>query len=176
MCTQEAFQAQRAQLVQQLISGSLEGFESILDWLLAWGVLSWEEYEGLRLLGQPLSQLARHLLDTVWKKGAWGCEQLIAALQKAQTHSKAPELPDSWNLHSPCHDLQSHRPVIIRRLYSHVDDVLERAQEQGFVSKYECDEIRLPILTSSQRVRHFRFDLQDPEEEGCLVTLTHCPL
>lgn len=172
MCTQEAFQAQRAQLVQQLISGSLEGFESILDWLLAWGVLSWEEYESLRVLGQPLSQLARHLLDTVWKKGAWGCEQLITALQKAQTHGKAPELPDSWNLHSPCHDLQSHRPAIIRRLYSHVDDVLERAQEQGFVSKYECDEIRLPVLTSSQRARRL-LDLATVKSNGLAAFLLH---
>ena len=158
MCTQEALQAQRSQLVGLLVSGSLEGFESILDWLLSWEVLSWEDYEGLSLLGQPLSQLARRLLDTVWKKGAWGCEQLIAAVREAQTGCQAPELSCRWDPHSPhpAHALQSHRPAIVRRLYSHVEGVLDLAQERGFISRYECDEIRLPVFTSSQRVRHFR--------------------
>lgn len=157
MCTQEAFQAQRSQLVGLLVSGSLEGFESVLDWLLSWDVLSWEDYESLSLVGQPLSHLARHLLDTVWKKGAWGCEQLVAAVREAQADSQSPELPGHWDPHSPqpAQDLQSHRPAIVRRLYSHVEGVLDLAHERGFISRYECDEIRLPIFTSSQRVRHF---------------------
>uniref|UniRef100_A0A8D0MW59 Nucleotide binding oligomerization domain containing 2 n=1 Tax=Sus scrofa TaxID=9823 RepID=A0A8D0MW59_PIG len=153
MCAQEAFQAQRSQLVELLVSGSLEGFESILDWLLSWDVLSWEDYEGLSLLGQPLSHLARRLLDTVWSKGTWGCEQLVAAVREAQADSQPSELPGCWNPHSPhpARDLQSHRPAVVRRLYSHVDSVLERTQEQGFISRYECDEIRRPIFTSCQR-------------------------
>lgn len=157
MCAQEAFQAQRSQLVELLVSGSLEGFESILDWLLSWEVLSWEDYEGLSLLGQPLSHLARRLLDTVWNKGTWGCEQLIAAVQEAQADSQSPKLCDHWDPHSPhpAQDLRSHRPAIVRRLYSHVEGVLDLAKERGFISLYECDEIRLPIFTSSQRVRHF---------------------
>ncbi|XP_019499238.1 PREDICTED: nucleotide-binding oligomerization domain-containing protein 2 isoform X2 [Hipposideros armiger] len=155
MCTQEAFQAQRSQLVELLVSGSLEGFESVLDWLLSWEVLSWEDYEGLSLLGQPLSHLARRLLDTVWRKGAWGCEQLIAAVQEARADSQSPKLCDHWDPHSPhsAQDLQSHRPAIVRRLYSHVEGVLDLAKERGFISPYECDEIRLPIFTSSQRAR-----------------------
>uniref|UniRef100_A0ABI7W6H2 Nucleotide binding oligomerization domain containing 2 n=1 Tax=Felis catus TaxID=9685 RepID=A0ABI7W6H2_FELCA len=178
MCTQEALQAQRSQLVGLLVSGSLEGFESILDWLLSWEVLSWEDYEGLSLLGQPLSQLARRLLDTVWKKGAWGCEQLIAAVREAQTGCQAPELSCRWDPHSPhpAHDLQSHRPAIVRRLYSHVEGVLDLAQERGFISRYECDEIRLPVFTSSQRVRHFRFGRSEFIGKECLVTETKLPL
>lgn len=154
MCTQEAFQAQRGQLVGLLVSGSLEGFESILDWLLSWEVLSWEDYEGLSLLGQPLSHLARRLLDTVWNKGTWGCEQLIAAIQEAQTDYQARELSSCWDPHSPhpARDLQSHRPAIVRRLHGHVEGVLDLAWEHGFISQYECDEIRLPIFTSSQRM------------------------
>lgn len=157
MCSQEAFQAQRSQLVGLLVSGSLEGFESILDWLLSWEVLSWEEYEGLSLLGQPLSHLARRLLDTVWNKGAWGCEQLLTAVQEARADSQSPALGGHWDSHSarPARDLQRHRPAIVRRLYGHVEGVLDLAQVQGFISPYECDEIRLPIFTSSQRVRHF---------------------
>jgi hypothetical protein len=34
-----------------------------------------------------------------------------------------------------------------------VEAVLDLAREQGFLSQYECDEVRLPIFTSSQRVR-----------------------
>ncbi|XP_039736777.1 nucleotide-binding oligomerization domain-containing protein 2 isoform X2 [Pteropus medius] len=155
MCAQEAFQAQRSQLVGLLVSGSLEGFESVLDWLLSWDVLSWEDYEGLSVLGQPLSHLARRLLDTVWNKGAWACEQLLAAVQETRADSRSSKLHGHWDPHSshPVRDLRSHRPAIVRRLYSHVEGVLDRAQERGFVSPYECDEIRLPVFTSSQRAR-----------------------
>ncbi|XP_058383772.1 nucleotide-binding oligomerization domain-containing protein 2 isoform X2 [Diceros bicornis minor] len=172
MCTQEAFQAQRSQLVGLLVSGSLEGFESVLDWLLSWEVLSREDYETLSLLGQPLSHLARCLLDTVWKKGAWGCEQLIAAVQEAQADSQSPELPCGWDPHSahPARDLQSHRPAIVRRLYSHVEGVLDLAHERGFVSRYECDEIRLPIFTSSQRARRL-LDLATVKANGLAAFL-----
>lgn len=168
MCTQEAFQAQRSQLVGLLVSGSLEGFESVLDWLLSWDVLSWEDYEGLSVLGLPLSHLARRLLDTVWNKGAWACEQLLAAVQEARADGPLPELRGHWDPHSshPARDLQSHRPAIVRRLCSHVEGVLDRAQERGFVSPYECDEIRLPVFTPSQRVRPFRPESSESSGNG----------
>ncbi|ELW61536.1 Nucleotide-binding oligomerization domain-containing protein 2 [Tupaia chinensis] len=172
MCSPEAFQAQRSQLVGLLVSGSLEGFESILDWLLSWEVLSWEDYEGLSLLGQPLSHLARRLLDTIWKKGTWGCQKLIAAIQEAQNNSQSPELHDRWDPDSlqPTGDLLSHRPALVRRLYSHVEGVLDLVQEQGFVSPYECDEIRLPIFTSSQRARRL-LDLATVKANGLAAFL-----
>uniref|UniRef100_A0A452TIG4 Nucleotide-binding oligomerization domain-containing protein 2 n=1 Tax=Ursus maritimus TaxID=29073 RepID=A0A452TIG4_URSMA len=172
MCTQDAFQAQRSQLVGLLVSGSLEGFESVLDWLLSWEVLSWEDYEGLSLPGQPLSRLARRLLDTVWNKGTWGCEQLVAAVREAQTDCQAPELSSCWDPHSPhpARDLQSHRPAIVRRLYSHVEGVLDLAWEHGFISQYECDEIRLPIFTSSQRARRL-LDLATVKANGLAAFL-----
>lgn len=150
-----------------LVSGSLEGFESILDWLLSWDVLSWEDYEGLHLPGQPLSHSARRLLDTVWNKGDWGCQKLLEAIQEAQANSHTLELHDSWDTHSlhPTRDLQSHRPAIVRELYNHVEAVLELAREKGFLSQYECDEIRLPIFTSSQRVSRGLCQ-QDPQEHA----------
>ncbi|XP_014383884.1 PREDICTED: nucleotide-binding oligomerization domain-containing protein 2 [Myotis brandtii] len=148
MCTQQAFQAQRSRLVGLLGSGSLEAFESVLDWLLSWDVLSWEEYEGLHVLGQPLSHSARRLLDTVWNKGAWG---------------------DPHSPH-PARDLQCHRPAIVRRLYSHVEGVLDLAQARGFLSPYECDEIRLPIFTSSQRARRL-LDLAAVKANGLAAFL-----
>ncbi|XP_075851738.1 nucleotide-binding oligomerization domain-containing protein 2 [Microcebus murinus] len=172
MCSQEAFQAQRSQLVGLLVSGSLEGFESILDWLLSWEVLSWEDYEGLSLLRHPLSQSARRLLDTVWNKGAWGCEKLIAAIREAQADSQTPEPRDCWDPRSlhPARGLQSHRPVIVRRLYRHVEGVLDLARERGFLSQYECDEIRLPIFTSSQRARRL-LDLATVKTNGLAAFL-----
>ncbi|XP_016060492.1 PREDICTED: nucleotide-binding oligomerization domain-containing protein 2 [Miniopterus natalensis] len=172
MGTQEAFQAQRSQLVELLVSGSLEGFESVLDWLLSWEVLSWEDYEGLSLVGQPLSHAARRLLDTVWNKGAWGCEQLIAAVREAQSDSQSPTLRGPWDPHSPhpARDLQCHRPAIVRRLYSHVEGVLDLVRAQGFISPYECEGIRLPIFTSSQRARRL-LDLATVKTNGLAAFL-----
>ncbi|XP_003477732.2 nucleotide-binding oligomerization domain-containing protein 2 isoform X2 [Cavia porcellus] len=172
MSSQEAFQAQRSQLVGLLVSGSLEGFESILDWLLSWEVLSWEEYEGLRLPSQPLSHAARHLLDMVWNKGSWSCQKFLEAVQEAQTDSQPPELHDSWDSHSchPVQDLQRHRPAIVRRLYSHVENVLAVVRERGFISQYECDEIRLPIFTASQRARRL-LDLATVKANGLAAFL-----
>ncbi|XP_046290609.1 nucleotide-binding oligomerization domain-containing protein 2 isoform X4 [Marmota monax] len=172
MCSQEALQAQRSHLVGLLVSGSLEGFESILDWLLSWEVLSWEDYESLSLPGQPLSRLARCLLDTVGNKGAWGCEKLVAALQEAQAGGQSPEPRDGWDPHSlhPARDLQCHRPAIVRRLYSHVEAVLDLVRERGFISQYECDDIRLPIFTSSQRARRL-LDLAAVKANGLAAFL-----
>lgn len=172
MCSQEDFQARRSQLVALLVSGSLEGFESILDWLLSWDVLSWEDYEGLSLPGQPLSHSARRLLDIVWNKGDWGCQKLLEAVQEARANSHTLELRDSWDTPSlhPTRDLQSQRPAIVRELYNHVEAVLELARERGFLSQYECDEIRLPIFTSSQRVS--RSVPAEPAGARCAVTTT----
>ncbi|XP_007945192.1 nucleotide-binding oligomerization domain-containing protein 2 [Orycteropus afer afer] len=172
MCTQEGFQAQRSQLVRLLVSGSLEGFEGVLDWLLSWEVLSWEDYESLSLLGQPLSHLARRLLDTVWNKGAWSCKQLIAAIQEAQANSQPLELHGLWDPQSPCpaRNLQSHRPAIVRKLCSHVEGMLDLVQEQGFISQYECDGIRLPIFTSTQRARRL-LDLATVKANGLAAFL-----
>ncbi|XP_055477495.1 nucleotide-binding oligomerization domain-containing protein 2 isoform X2 [Psammomys obesus] len=172
MCSQEDFQAQRSQLVALLVSGSLEGFESILDWLLSWDVLSWEDYEGLSLPGQPLSHSARRLLDTVCSKGAWGCQKLLEAVQEAQANSHTSELHGYWDTGSlhPTRDLQRHRPAIVRRLYNHVEAVLELAREGGLLSQYECDEIRLPIFTSSQRARRL-LDLATVKANGLAAFL-----
>ncbi|XP_006897170.1 PREDICTED: nucleotide-binding oligomerization domain-containing protein 2 [Elephantulus edwardii] len=175
MCTQEGFQAQRSQLVGLLVSRSLEGFEGVLDWLLSWEVLSWEDYESLSIVGQPLSHLARRLLDTMWSKGAWGCEKLIAAIHEAQADSQPLMLHELSDPHSPCpvHKLQIHRPQIVRRLYSHVEGVLDLVQEQGFMSQYECDGIRLPIFTSAQRARRL-LDLATLKANGLAAFLLQC--
>ncbi|KAB0407024.1 hypothetical protein E2I00_016232 [Balaenoptera physalus] len=151
MYTQDAFQAQRSQLVELLVSGSLEGFES------------------------PVSHLARRLLDTVWNKGAWGCELLTAAVQETQADRQPPELPGCWEPHSPhpARDLQSHRPAIVRRLYGHVEGVLDLTQARGFISQYECDEIRRPIFTSSQRARRL-LDLATVKANGLAAFLLQC--
>ncbi|XP_020840821.1 nucleotide-binding oligomerization domain-containing protein 2 isoform X1 [Phascolarctos cinereus] len=155
MCTQEFFQAQRSQLVGRLALRSLENFESILDYLLSWEVLTWEDYESVSLPGQPLSTLARRLLDIVWNKGGQSCELLFAAVRKAEGADEQTEPGNQWsqNVSCPAQDLQRHRPVIVRKIYGHVEGILDLLLEHGFITKYECDEIRLPIFTSSQRAR-----------------------
>lgn len=147
MCTQEFFQAQRSQLVGRLALRSLENFESILDYLLSWEVLTWEDYESVSLPGQPLSTLARRLLDIVWNKGGQSCELLFAAVRKAEGADEQTEPGNQWsqNVSCPAQDLQRHRPVIVRKIYGHVEGILDLLLEHGFITKYECDEIRLPI-------------------------------
>ncbi|XP_016283938.2 nucleotide-binding oligomerization domain-containing protein 2 isoform X1 [Monodelphis domestica] len=155
MYTQEFFQAQRSQLVGRLALRSLENFESVLDYLLSWEVLTWEDYESVSLPGQPLSTLARRLLDIVWNKGGQSCELLFAAVQKAEGADEQTEPLRKWSQNESCsvQDLQKHRPTIVRKIYGHVESILNLLLERGFLTKYECDEIRLPIFTSSQRAR-----------------------
>ncbi|XP_074149467.1 nucleotide-binding oligomerization domain-containing protein 2 isoform X2 [Sminthopsis crassicaudata] len=167
MCTQEFFQAQRSQLVGRLALRSLENFESILDYLLSWEVLTWEDYESVSLPGQPLSTLARRLLDIIWNKGGRSCELLFAAVEKAEEAEEQTEPLRLWsqNVASPAQDLQRHRPVIVRKIYGHVEGILDLLLERGFITKYECDEIRLPIFTSSQRARRL-LDFAKVKENG----------
>ncbi|XP_051835786.1 nucleotide-binding oligomerization domain-containing protein 2 isoform X1 [Antechinus flavipes] len=167
MCTQEFFQAQRSQLVGQLALRSLENFESILDYLLSWEVLTWEDYESVSLPGQPLSTLARRLLDIIWNKSGQSCELLFAAVKKAEETEEQTEPPRLWSqdVASPAQDLQRHRPVIVRKIYGHVEGILDLLLERGFITKYECDEIRLPIFTSSQRARRL-LDFAKVKENG----------
>ncbi|XP_074067443.1 nucleotide-binding oligomerization domain-containing protein 2 isoform X2 [Macrotis lagotis] len=167
MCTQEFFQTQRSQLVRRLALRSLENFESVLDYLLSWEVLTWEDYESVSLPGQPLSTLARRLLDIVWNKGGQSCKLLLVAVRIAEGADEQTEPPRQWsqNVSCPAQDLQRHRPVIVRKIYGHVEDILNLLLERGFISKYECDEIRLPIFTSSQRARRL-LDFAKGKENG----------
>ncbi|XP_038610111.1 nucleotide-binding oligomerization domain-containing protein 2 [Tachyglossus aculeatus] len=175
MLPPESFWAQRSQLVTQLGRGSAETFESVLDFLLSWDVLTWEDYESVSIRGHPLSQLARRLLDIVGNKGGQSGELLVSALREAerevrQAGGSRERLPEASG---PIWDLQRQRPAIVRKIYGHLDDLMGLLIDRGFVSKYECDEIRLPIFTNSQQARRL-LDLANAKENGMVEFLLHC--
>ncbi|XP_028931876.1 nucleotide-binding oligomerization domain-containing protein 2 isoform X2 [Ornithorhynchus anatinus] len=174
MLPPETFRAQRSQLVAQLGRGSTETFESVLDFLLSWDVLTWEDYESVSVRGHPPSQLARRLLDIVGNKGGRSGELLVAAVREAEREVR--RAGGSWErlpeASGPIWDLQRQRPAVVRKIYGHLDDLLRLLLDRGFVSKYECDEIRLPIFTTSQQARRL-LDLAKAKENGMVEFLLH---
>nr|XP_033798778.1 nucleotide-binding oligomerization domain-containing protein 2 isoform X2 [Geotrypetes seraphini] len=155
MCAQEILRRQRSHLVSKLASGSMDNFETVLDYLVAWDVLTREDYESVTIPGQALCKLVRNLLDIIWNKGEKSCEFLIAALQEVERKSQRTEFTSqSYEaLSSPLENLQKYRPLIVRKLHNHVQSLLIFLLNQGFITKYECDEIQLSIYTPSQQAR-----------------------
>ncbi|XP_067854000.1 nucleotide-binding oligomerization domain-containing protein 2 isoform X2 [Heptranchias perlo] len=165
MCADQLLNTQRHQFITILGRGSVENFESILDHLLAWDLLNWEDYEHVKSPGL-LSSSSRNLLDVVTCKGTRACELFILVL-KDVIHSsqltdlmlgnyKPPEKADESSTSpssSASQTLQKHRPDIVKKLHGHSAAVLERLHNYGHFSKYECDEVQLPIYTPSQQAR-----------------------
>ncbi|XP_078400420.1 nucleotide-binding oligomerization domain-containing protein 2 isoform X2 [Cetorhinus maximus] len=165
MNADQLFKARRHQFITILGRGSVEVFESILDRLLAWDLLNWEEYEYVKSPGL-LSRSSRNLLDVITCKGTRACELFVVVL-KDVIHSsqltglilgnyKPPEETDesSASLSSlASQTLQKHRPDIVRKLHGHIAAVLELLHRHGHFSKYECEEVQLPIYTPSQQAR-----------------------
>ncbi|XP_059507650.1 nucleotide-binding oligomerization domain-containing protein 2 isoform X2 [Stegostoma tigrinum] len=165
MKADQLIKVQRHKLITILGRGSVEVFESILDHLLAWDLLSWEEYEHVKSPA-VLSCSSRNLLDIITFKGSRACELFILALQNV-IHSlqltdlilgsykppeKTPESSASLSL-LPSQTLQNHRLNIVRKLHGHIAAVLDILHRYGHFSKYECDEVQLPIYTPSQQAR-----------------------
>ncbi|XP_029464384.1 nucleotide-binding oligomerization domain-containing protein 2 isoform X2 [Rhinatrema bivittatum] len=155
MCAQEFLKRQRSHLVSTLGGGSVENFENVLDYLIAWDVLTWEDYENVSIQGQTLCRWARNLLDIIWSKGERSGELLGAALQAAERGSAGLDLAlQGFEDFSPASkNLQKHRPLIVRKIHGHVQNVLIFLLDRGFITRYECDEIQLPIYTPSQQAR-----------------------
>ncbi|XP_048461781.1 nucleotide-binding oligomerization domain-containing protein 2 isoform X2 [Rhincodon typus] len=162
MNADQLLKVQRHKFITILGRVSVEVFESILDHLLAWDLLSWEEYEHVKSPG-VLSRSSRNLLDIVTFKGTRACELFILALEDVIHSSQLTDLilgsykppeetPESLSS-LPSQTLQNHRPNIVRKLHGHVAAVLEILHRYGHFSKYECDEVQLPIYTPSQQAR-----------------------
>ncbi|XP_043562898.1 nucleotide-binding oligomerization domain-containing protein 2 isoform X2 [Chiloscyllium plagiosum] len=165
MNADQLLKAQRHKLIMILGRGSVEIFESILDHLLAWDLLSWEEYEHVKS-PEVLSHSSRNLLDVVTLKGTRACELFLLALEDTihtsqladlilssyKPPEKSPE-PSASLATLPSQSLQQHRPNIVRKLHGHIAAVLEILHSYGHFSKYECDEVQLPIYTPSQQAR-----------------------
>ncbi|XP_038662630.1 nucleotide-binding oligomerization domain-containing protein 2 isoform X2 [Scyliorhinus canicula] len=165
MNADQLLKAQRHQFITILGRGSIETFESILDHLLAWDLLNWEEYEHVKSPGL-LSRSSRNLLDVVTCKGTRACELFIVVLEDVINSSQLTDLilgtymprertdePSASLSLLASQTLQKHRPGIVRKLHGHIAAVLEHLQRYGQFSKYECDEVQLPIYTPSQQAR-----------------------
>ncbi|XP_031425040.1 nucleotide-binding oligomerization domain-containing protein 2 isoform X2 [Clupea harengus] len=163
MSAQQLVLRQRAELVRALCcGGSSEGLESILDLLLSWGALVWEDYLNVCVAGKTLCSRTRELLDLAYSKGESTCCLLLAALShvlpdaqkdnlrfgKCSNIQNSLEMPTSATL-----TLLSDRPDLVTQLRNCVEGALGILVEKGFITSSECEEIQLPVYTSSQQVR-----------------------
>ncbi|XP_023646204.2 nucleotide-binding oligomerization domain-containing protein 2 isoform X1 [Paramormyrops kingsleyae] len=158
-------QQQRVGLLQVLCSsGTAEILESVLDRLLAWDVLQWEDYQTLRPPNRSLCTSARELLDMVASKGEEACGLLLGALdqvlpgaQKASLSLGAsaggPPLADRPSPSTASQTLWSERPCLVVRLRPCIGAALRALVESGSLTTYDCDEVQLPINTPAQQAR-----------------------
>uniref|UniRef100_A0A8C5Q8Z4 Nucleotide binding oligomerization domain containing 2 n=1 Tax=Leptobrachium leishanense TaxID=445787 RepID=A0A8C5Q8Z4_9ANUR len=154
MCALQSVRAQREYFVSTLAGGTAEKYESLLDYLLSWDILNWEEYEHVTVLGQPLAKLVRELLDIIACKGEKGCGLFLKALHKIdeEPHDEGlqKQTPKEF---SESKYLQSERPRVIRIIHQHIDDILHFLLEKDYVSKFEVDMIKLPVFSPAQKAR-----------------------
>ncbi|KAL4642211.1 NOD2a protein-like [Arapaima gigas] len=163
MSAERLLRIQRERLLGALCCGGMtEALESVLDLLLAWDVLQWEDYQILRPSERPLYHSARELLDLVGSKGEVACELLLTALNdilhKAQKVGlsfgavRSDGLGAQWPLPTTAvQTLQVDRPCLVKRLRGHVAAALDVLVESGDLTVYESDEVQLPIHTPSQQ-------------------------
>ncbi|XP_066569546.1 nucleotide-binding oligomerization domain-containing protein 2 isoform X2 [Amia ocellicauda] len=184
MCAQRLVLRQRQELVRVLSWGGVEGLESVLDILLAWDALQWEDYESLRTLGRALSLTTRELLDLLYAKGEAACALLLAACNQALPDAQKAGLslgsygPPSVVMApqpplSSAQVLQRDRPQVVRKLRGHTEGVLETLLEAGCFTLCDCDEVRLPIHTPSQQARRLLDLVRSKGEPAAEVLLLY---
>ncbi|XP_041446062.1 nucleotide-binding oligomerization domain-containing protein 2 isoform X2 [Xenopus laevis] len=173
MCSLQYVSTHRDQLVSTLTGWSMDKYESLLDYLISWDALSWEEHGDANVVGHPLSKLVRDLLDVIVCKGENACTSFIDAVSAAE---KAPSENITCISLPKDHSqlllyLQCVRPHIVRLIHNHVDVVLQHLLQHGCVSKYEIDFIHLPIYSPSQKARRLLdlFRGKGNESAKCLI-------
>ncbi|XP_063801393.1 nucleotide-binding oligomerization domain-containing protein 2 isoform X2 [Pseudophryne corroboree] len=155
MSSLQTVQAKRDHLVSKLAEGSREKYEYLLDHLLSWNVLNWEDYAAVSLVSSPLSNLVRHLLDVITCKGETDCKHFLDAFRKVENASHEDEvcLQVPEDVSHPCQYLQSQRPRVVRLLCNYISAISQQLVERGYVSKFEIEEIQLLIFSSPQKAR-----------------------
>ncbi|XP_075044961.1 nucleotide-binding oligomerization domain-containing protein 2 [Mixophyes fleayi] len=155
MCSLQACQTQREHLVSTLVDGSGEKYECLVDHLLSWNVLNWEDYAALSLVGQPLAKLVRDLLDVITCKGETDCKYFLDAFHIVENavHEDNLCLQTPEDLSQACQYLQTERPRIVRLLSNYINAVFQQLLEYGYVSKFEIDDVQRPIFSTSQKAR-----------------------
>ncbi|XP_036399900.1 nucleotide-binding oligomerization domain-containing protein 2 [Megalops cyprinoides] len=186
MSAQRLVCGQREELLQALCcGGAAEGLESVLDLLLAWDVLVWEEYLGLRTLGRPLCACVRELLDLACVRGESACALLLAAI--SQVLPEAPKAGLSFGGYeqgltpplvgadpkSAAQGLMSDRPSLVRKLRGGIAAALKALLESGSFTAYDCDEVQLLLYTPSQQARRLLDLVHSKGEAAAEVLLQH---
>ncbi|KAB5525855.1 hypothetical protein PHYPO_G00145020 [Pangasianodon hypophthalmus] len=164
MCAQQLVLRQRTELLGALCcGGTAEPLDSVLDLLLSWDVLVWEDYHNVQGLSKPLCSKTRDLLDLVYTKGEEACSLLLAAFdqvlpeaQKAglyfgKGNSRRRDIKKTPT--STSEALLIDRPALVKKVRDHLDGVLDALMEAGCFTSQDCDEVLLPVHTRSQKAR-----------------------
>lgn len=161
MSSQQLVLRQRALLLDALCGGgSAEPLDCVLDLLLAWEVLIWEDYLIIRVTEKPVSSNARRLLDVVYEKGEDASGLLLAAFKQVLPEEQKSELcfgKESAVLEknrpaTATSALLSDRPVLVKKLRDNIDEALDVLMTTGCFTIKDCDGVQLPVYTPSQQV------------------------
>ncbi len=153
---------QRAELLAVLCGGaSAEPLECVLDLLLAWEILVWEDYLSIRVTEKPLCSNVRQLLDVMYDKGEDACSLFLTAMNQVLSEEQKAGLcfgkecavvgenrPDTATL-----TLLADRPVLVRKLRDNIDGALNALLTTGCFTIKDCDAVQLPVYTPSQQVK-----------------------
>lgn len=163
MCAQQLVLRQRAELLGRLCcGGTAEPLDSVLDLLLSWDVLVWEDYHNVQGLTIPLCSKTRELLDLVYNKGEEACSLLLAAFDQVLPESQKAGLcfgkgnsgrtDIKRTPKSATEALLIDRPALVKKIQDHLDGVLDALMDAGCFTSQDCDEVLLPVYTCSQKV------------------------
>lgn len=155
----------RSEILHALCSsGSSECMEQVMDILLAQGELMWEDYQSINTSTRTLYANGRELLDLVFMKGVYTCGLFLDALKKVLPEEQGVSFlfPQSCSdqegkeecQKSSLETLLTQRPSLVRQLHDCVDGVLEALVVSGHFTSADCEEVRLPIRTPSQKVTY----------------------
>lgn len=163
MCAQQLVLRQRTEVLEALCcGGTTEPLDSVLDLLLSWDVLVWEDYHNVQGPAKPLRSKTRDVLDLVYTKGEEACCLLLAAFDQVLPEAQKARLcfgkGISWqrdNIKTPSsatETLRIDRPALVKKIQDHLDEVLDTLMEAGCFTSQDCDEVLLPVYTRSQKV------------------------
>lgn len=163
MSGQQMVLRQRAELIVALCcGGTAEPLDCVLDLLLSWGVLVWEDYQTVLRHARPPCSNARDLLDLVYTKGEEACDLLLAAFEQVLPEAQKAGLCFGKG-NAVCRNAKKtptnasqalliDRPALVRKIRDHIDGALDALSEAGCFTSKDCDEVLLPVYTPSQKV------------------------
>lgn len=183
MYAQQLVLKQRAELVRVLSQGgTAEPLDSVLDLLLAWEVLIWEDYQNVQSLGKSLAAKTRDLLDLVSVKGEEACSSLLTAfsqvlpeVQKAGLcfgNSVTVSRQTQRTPETAGQTLLADRPAMVKKIRDHLSGALDALLEAKCFTSEDSDEVLLPVYTPSQKVRKL-LDQVRFKGEGAATVLLH---